>query len=158
MPAITALAGFVPWALLGIKHTSRWLSPRASWYARMTSKPVNSPWAPLLGCSDTPAKPVISAKSASSSANMARVPFAWSGGQNGCNSAKAAHVIGINSVAALSFMVHDPSGIIAWVKLKSLFSRCLMYRIISVSERYRLNTGWFKYATSRANGPKNVAS
>ena len=32
-------------------------------------------------------------------------------------------------------MVHEPSGIIAWVKLKSLFSRRLMYRIISVSER-----------------------
>ena len=43
--------------------------------------------------------------------------------------------MGISSVAALSFMVHDPSGIMAWVKLKSLFSSFLMYRIISVSER-----------------------
>ena len=66
---------------------------------------------------------------------MARVPLAWSAGQNGCNSANAAQVMGINSVAAFSFMVHDPSGIMAWVKLKSLFSKCLMYRIISVSER-----------------------
>ena len=66
---------------------------------------------------------------------MARVPRAWSGGQNGCNSANAAQVMGISSVAALSFMVHDPSGIMAWVKLRSLFSSFLMYRIISVSER-----------------------
>ena len=44
-------------------------------------------------------------------------------------------VMGINSVAALSFMVHDPSGIMACVKLRSRFSRVLMYRIISVSER-----------------------
>ena len=49
--------------------------------------------------------------------------------------------MGINSVAAFNFMVHDPNGIIAWVKLRSLFSSFLMYRIISVSERYRLNTG-----------------
>ena len=31
MPAITALAGLVPWALLGIRHTSRCDSPRDAW-------------------------------------------------------------------------------------------------------------------------------
>ena len=27
-PAMTALAGFVPWAETGMRHTSRWTSPR----------------------------------------------------------------------------------------------------------------------------------
>ena len=43
--------------------------------------------------------------------------------------------MGMSSVAAFSFMVHDPNGIMACVKLRSLFSSFLMYRIISVSER-----------------------
>jgi hypothetical protein len=31
MPAITALAAFVPCALDGIRHTSRWACPRERW-------------------------------------------------------------------------------------------------------------------------------
>ena len=53
MPIMAALAGLVPWALAGIRHTLRWLSPRLSWYLRMASSPAYSPCAPLLGCMDT---------------------------------------------------------------------------------------------------------
>ena len=38
-PAITALAGFVPWAETGMRQTSRWASPRLGWYARMVEEP-----------------------------------------------------------------------------------------------------------------------
>ena len=67
MPASTAEAGFVPCADVGIKHTSRSLPPFAWWKARMTSMPANSPCAPEFGCSETAAKPVISASQSSSS-------------------------------------------------------------------------------------------
>ena len=43
IPAIAADAGFVPCALAGMRQTSRRPSPRASLYARMTSKPASSP-------------------------------------------------------------------------------------------------------------------
>ena len=39
MPAMTALAGFVPCAESGMRQTVRCASPRLSWYARMTSRP-----------------------------------------------------------------------------------------------------------------------
>ena len=61
MPAITALAGLVPCADCGMRQTSRCASPRARWYARITSRPAYSPCEPAFGCSDTAAKPVISA-------------------------------------------------------------------------------------------------
>src|SRR5438477_177520 len=63
---MTADAGLVPCADCGIRHTVRWPSPRARWYARIASSPAYSPCAPELGCSDTAAKPVISASQASS--------------------------------------------------------------------------------------------
>ena len=68
-PAITALAGLVPCADIGMRHTVRWPSPRAIWYARITSRPANSPCEPALGCSETRANPVISASQPSSCAN-----------------------------------------------------------------------------------------
>ena len=61
IPAITALAGLVPWADCGIRQVVRSLSPREWWNARMTSRPAYSPCEPALGCSETAAKPVISA-------------------------------------------------------------------------------------------------
>ena len=67
MPAMTALAGLVPCADAGISTTSRCVSPRSRWYARITISPANSPCAPEFGCSDTAAKPVISQSAASSS-------------------------------------------------------------------------------------------
>ena len=69
-PAITALAGLVPCAETGMRQTSRWPSPRLSWYRRMASRPAYSPCEPALGCSDTAAKPVISASAASSWRNI----------------------------------------------------------------------------------------
>src|SRR3546814_6325545 len=49
MPHICAEAGLVPCADSGIRHTSRWPSPRERWYARIASRPANSPCAPELG-------------------------------------------------------------------------------------------------------------
>ncbi len=66
IPAITALAGFVPCADCGIRHTFRRPSLRDSWYARITSSPVYSPCAPALGWSETAWNPVISASADSS--------------------------------------------------------------------------------------------
>ena len=60
MPAITALAGLVPWAEEGIKAIFLCESPLLKWYWRITIKPVYSPCAPLFGWKETPAKPVIS--------------------------------------------------------------------------------------------------
>ena len=73
MPAITALAGLVPCADCGIRQTVRCVSPRDSWYARITSSPVYSPCEPAFGCSETAGNPVISASAASSAAEHRRV-------------------------------------------------------------------------------------
>ena len=51
------------------------------------------------------------------------------------------HVTGIISVVAFNFMVHDPNEIIECTIDKSLFSNRLMYRNISCSAWYELNTG-----------------
>ena len=71
MPAMTALAGLVPWAEEGIRQTSRAWSSRLSCQARMVSRPAYSPWLPALGWSETASKPVISLSQVSSSRNMA---------------------------------------------------------------------------------------
>ena len=70
MDAMAALAGLVPCAEAGMRHTLRWWSPRDAWYARMAIRPVYSPAAPELGCSDTASKPVISHSISDSSLNM----------------------------------------------------------------------------------------
>ena len=62
IPAITALAGLVPWADIGMRQVVRWTSPRARCQARITSRPAYSPCEPALGWSDTAANPVISAE------------------------------------------------------------------------------------------------
>jgi len=112
-PAITALAGFVPWAEAGMRHTFRSWSPRLSCHFRMTSRPAYSPWLPALGCSDTAAKPVISASIRSSSRKSCRYPSVCSGGAKGCRREKPGNVTGIISAVAFSFIVQLPSGIIA---------------------------------------------
>lgn len=43
VPAMTAVAGLVPWAEVGMMQTSRWFSPRVSWYFLMHSRPAYSP-------------------------------------------------------------------------------------------------------------------
>jgi len=65
MPHMAAEAGLVPWAETGMRHTSRWWSPRLSWYALMARSPAYSPDAPELGCRDMPGKPVISQRMSS---------------------------------------------------------------------------------------------
>ena len=72
MPAITAEAGLVPWAEVGIRHTVRWSSPRLLWYARIESIPAYSPWLPALGGREIFAKPVISSSARESRSSISR--------------------------------------------------------------------------------------
>ena len=109
---MTALAGLVPWAEAGISTTSRSRSPRARWNARIASSPANSPCAPELGCRETASKPVTAHSSVSSSATTARYPPACEAGAKGCTSPNSGQVTGSISAAALSFIVHEPRGII----------------------------------------------
>jgi hypothetical protein len=60
--------------------------------------------------------------------------------------ANSGHVSGKSSAAALSFIVHEPKGIIEWVRDRSLFSNDLRYLIISDSEWCVLKTGWARYS------------
>ncbi len=57
MPAIAALAAFVPCADAGIRQTSRFASPRSRWYARIARSPASSPCDPAFGWSDTAGVP-----------------------------------------------------------------------------------------------------
>src|SRR3954469_8836315 len=141
MPAITALAGLVPWADWGIRQVVRCDSSLERWYARMTSSPAYSPWEPAFGCRDTAAKTVISASWYSSWLNSNWYPAAWSRGANGWSRLNSRQLTGIISVVALSFIVQEPSGIMAEVSERSRASSRLMYRSISVSEWYRWKTG-----------------
>ena len=116
---MAALAGFVPCADSGIRQTFRRVSPRLSWYARIISNPVNSPWEPAFGCRLTAWKPVISASWASRSAAMRAKPACCAAGANGWMSANSGQVTGSISAVAFSFMVQEPSGIIEVVSERS---------------------------------------
>ena len=106
IPAITALAGLVPCADCGIRHTLRCASPRDSWYARITSSPAYSPCEPAFGCSDTAAKPVISASARLELVEqLADSPAPARRGANGCSFPNSGHVTGIISAVAFSFIV-----------------------------------------------------
>jgi hypothetical protein len=85
----------------------------------MTSSPAYSPCDPALGCRDMAANPVISASQASSCVNSSAYPLAWSAGAKGCSSANSRQVTGSISEVALSFIVHDPRGIIEVVSERS---------------------------------------
>ncbi len=122
-PAIAALAGLVPCAEDGIRHTSRCCSPRDSCQARITSSPAYSPCEPAFGCSDTAAKPVAAHSQFSSRRIRVRKPAVWSAGANGWMSAKPGRVIAIISAVAFSFIVQDPSGIMLRFSAMSLSSR-----------------------------------
>jgi hypothetical protein len=58
-------------------------------------------------------------------------------------------VIGSISAAALSFIVHEPSGIMLRSNAMSLSDSERRYRIISVSVRYRVNAGWVRNSDER---------
>lgn len=135
IPASAADAALVPCALDGIRQTSRWDSPRLAWKAWIASRPAYSPCEPALGCSDTASYPVIPASQPSSWAISRRSPAASSIGANGCWQANSGQVIDSISAAALSFIVHEPSGIMLRSSAMSLSDRVRRYRIIAVSVR-----------------------
>ena len=67
-PAIVTLAGFVPCAVSGITILRRCSpSPRSSKYARISSRPVSSPWLPAAGWRLTASRPVTSRRISCSS-------------------------------------------------------------------------------------------
>ena len=70
-------------------------------------------------------------------------------GANGCMAANSGHVIGIISVVALSFIVHDPSGIIVRSSARSRSASVRRYRSICVSEWYLWNTGCVRISDVR---------
>ena len=70
---MTALAGLVPCAEVGMRQMLRCPSQRLRCQARITSSPVYSPWDPALGCKEIPANPVISASHSSNCWNMSLV-------------------------------------------------------------------------------------
>jgi hypothetical protein len=61
-------------------------------------------------------------------------PWTWSAGANGWMRPNSGQLTGIISVVALSFMVHDPRGIMLVLSERSFTSSEWMYRSISVSE------------------------
>ncbi len=65
------------------------------------------------------------------------------------DSANARQVSGIISDVALSFIVQEPSGIIARSSARSRSLSLRMQRSSSVSERWVLNTGWVRKALPR---------
>src|SRR5206468_8428719 len=118
---------------------------------RIASKPANSPCDPALGCSDTAAKPVISASHSSSCLQISMYPTVCSPGANGCNLETSGHEIGNIAAVAVDFIVHEPSGIIDVVSERSRDSSFLMYRNISVSVWCVLKTGWLRKCEVRPN-------
>ena len=142
-PACTHDAGFVPWAEAGISSTLRSGACCAS-QARITTKPVYSPAAPDVGCNVQASKPVIWQSICFSSSSIWIYPCACSCGTNGWIDKNPGKVIGSIAEAGLSFIVHEPSGIMECVRLISLRAKRCMYRIISVSVWYFWNTSAFR--------------
>ena len=101
-------------------------SPRDSWYARITDSPAYSPAAPLFGCNDAAAKPVILHKSSSSSLITVKYPSTCLNGANGCTDPNSGHVSGIMLLVELSFMVQLPSEIMLCARPRSLEARWVM--------------------------------
>src|SRR6185437_6749853 len=63
--------------------------------------------------------------------------------------ANSGQVIDSISAAALSFIVHEPSGIIVRSNARSLSANERRYRIIDVSVRYLTNAGWVRNSDVR---------
>ena len=80
---------------------------------------------------------------------IAKYPVTLSSGANGCMPANSGQVIDSISVVPLSFIVHEPSGIIERSSAMSLSESLRMYRNISVSLWCTLNTGCSRNAESR---------
>ena len=108
-PPMTTLAGFVPCAVSGMmmRLGSR---PSARWAARITSRPVSSPWAPAAGCSVVTCRPEISASQRSSSYISSSAPCTSDSGWYGCRPAKPSSRAATSFTRGLYFIVHEPSG------------------------------------------------
>ena len=134
IPTIWALAGFVPCAEFGIKHTFLFVSSFFSWNFLITIRPANSPWAPAFGWRETPENPVIDLNQFFKSVNKILYPSICSTGVNGCGCENSLHVTGVISEAEFSFIVHEPSAIIDLFKAISESSNFFKYLSILVSE------------------------
>ena len=108
-PASRTDAGLVPWAASGMT-TRRRGSLRASWWARMISSPVSSPWAPAAGWKVAAASPVSSHRACSRRASSSSAPCTCSAGWAGCSRANPGRAAAVSATFGLYFMVQDPSG------------------------------------------------
>ena len=102
-------AGLVPWAASGMT-TRRRGSLRASWWARMISSPVSSPWAPAAGWKVAAASPVSSHRACSRRASSSSAPCTCSAGWAGCSRANPGRAAAVSATFGLYFMVQEPSG------------------------------------------------
>ena len=100
----------------------------------MTRSPAYSPEAPELGWREHEVNPVISASHVSRSRKISLYPSAWSMGTKGCSAANSGQVTPSMMVVALSFMVHEPRGVMLVFSERSRDSSLWRYRSISVSE------------------------
>ena len=78
---------------------------------------------------------MISVSASDSSVISCRYPADWAAGANGCSPANSGQVMASISAAALSFIVHDPSGIIERSSAMSRSASRRRYRSIAVSLR-----------------------
>ena len=77
----------------------------------------------------------MSTSHCSTSPISSRIPAVCSAGAKGWSRLNSGHVIGSISVVALSFMVHEPSGIMVRSSAMSLSDSALRYRSMAVSVR-----------------------
>src|SRR4029078_7282380 len=96
----------------------------------------------------------------SRSAISFRRPGVSDAGANGCCRANSGQVIGSISAAALSFIVHDPRGIMLRSNAISLSANERKYRIISVSVGYLVSAGWVRTSDVRVEmaGESNASA
>ncbi len=125
MPAITALAGLVPWAEMGISMTSRCVAAVCGMIGADGQQTGIFSLGAAVGLQRSSGKtgdlaqPVLPVRSGSSAGNLStgrRV-------QKDAYLPNSGQLTGISSVAAFSFIVQDPSEIMEVFKERSLFSR-----------------------------------
>ena len=97
-------------AASGTRISVRAVSPRDWWYARIIATPANSPCAPAIGVSDTPAMPVTAFSISCSSYRHARKPWLRSTGARGWRARSSGSIASVLHARGLYFIVHEPSG------------------------------------------------
>ena len=109
MPAITALAALVPCADSGIRQTVRACSPRLAWYAADREQARELTLRSRVGLQR---HRVVAGDLAQRALEVVEQLAVARGlllrARTGASSANSGHVIGIISVVALSFIVHEP--------------------------------------------------